>query len=194
MNYGYARVSSTKQFIAGNGLEEQKAKLRESGCEEIYDEQYTGKTIDRPILNKLLQKLQSGDTFTITKLDRFARSVTEGIEPIREMIARGITVKILNMGTLENTPVGNLLITMLMGFAEFERDLIMERTRAGREIARTKAGYREGRPPIPAIKINNALKLLDDGNTYKEVTAITGISKSTLIRAKNKRKARSVSY
>lgn len=194
MNYGYARVSSTKQYVAGNGLEEQIAKLEESGCEEICKEQFTGKTINRPVLKELLQKLQSGDIFTVTKLDRFARSVTEGIEPIREMIARGITVKILNMGTLENTPVGNLLITMLMGFAEFERDLIMERTRAGREIARTKAGYREGRPPIPAIKINNALKLLDDGNTYKEVTAITGISKSTLIRAKNKRKARCVSY
>lgn len=189
MNYGYARVSSPKQFIKGNGLEEQVAELERNGCEKIFKEQYTGITTERPELNKLFSILKSGDTFTVTKLDRFARSAMEGIKPIRELIEKGITIKILNMGTLDNTSMGKLMVTMLMGFAEFERDMIVERTKAGREIARTKAGYREGRPPIKQERIENALDLLANGKTYKEVTAATGISKSTLIRAKNKRMA-----
>lgn len=192
MIYGYARVSSPKQFIKGNGLEEQIAELEKNGCEKIFKEQYTGTTTDRPELKKLFDILKSGDTFTVTKLDRFARSAMEGIKPIRELIEKGVTVKILNMGTLNNTAMGKLMVTMLIGFAEFERDMIVERTQAGREIARTKAGYREGRPPIKQERIDNALELLENGKTYKEVIAATNISKSTLIRARNKRKANSV--
>lgn len=192
MIYGYARVSSPKQFIKGNGLEEQIAELKKNGCEKIFKEQYTGTTTDRPELTKLFDMLKSGDTFTVTKLDRFARSAMEGIKPIRELIEKGVTVKILNMGTLNNTAMGKLLVTMLIGFAEFERDMIVERTQAGREIAKTKAGYREGRPPIKQERIDHALELLENGKTYKEVIAATNISKSTLIRARNKRKAESV--
>lgn len=192
MIYGYARVSSPKQFIKGNGLEEQIAELEKNGCEKIFKEQYTGTTTDRPELKKLFDILKSGDTFTVTKLDRFARSAMEGIKPIRELIEKGVTVKILNMGTLNNTAMGKLMVTMLIGFAEFERDMIVERTQAGREIAKTKAGYREGRPPIKQERIDHALELLENGKTYKEVIAATNISKSTLIRARNKRKAESV--
>lgn len=189
MNYGYARVSSVKQFTEGNGLEEQVKELKANGCDVIYQEQCTGTTMKRPELQKLLSELKSGDTLTITKLDRFARTVSEGLKSIKELIDRGITVNVLNLGFLKTDSTGSLMLGILMVFAEFERNMIIERTQAGKAIARTKAGYREGRPPIKETIIHEALEMLDRGQTYKEVVEKMRISKSTLIRAKNKRKA-----
>ena len=122
-----------------------------------------------------------GDTLVVTKLDRLARNVSEGIELIQALFAKGVNVHILNIGLLENTAMGNFFITVLLAFAEFERTLIYERTYEGRLIARTKKGYREGRPRIPSDKIELALELKKT-RSYKEVERLTGISKSTLIR------------
>ena len=92
------------------------------------------------------------------------------------------------MGLIEDTPMGNLIITNLLAFAEFERAMIVERTQAGKEIAKQKDDFREGRPKKYGKKqIEHALSLLKE-HSYKEVEQITGISKSTLIRAKNKAK------
>lgn len=189
MIYGYARVSSKGQLRDGNGLEEQREKLLQAGCQEIVEEQYTGTTMNRPMFNELLGKLKADDTLIVTKLDRFARTAGDGSNIAKDLLNKGIKLHILNMGLIDSTPIGKLVLTCLLGFAEFERDMIVERTQAGKAIARTKAGFKEGRPTIKADKINNALDLLDNGKTYKEVVSITGISKSTLIRAMNKRKA-----
>ena len=189
MIYGYARVSSKGQLRDGNGLEEQREKLLQAGCQEIVEEQYTGTTMNRPMFNELLGKLKADDTLIVTKLDRFARTAGDGSNIAKDLLNKGIKLHILNMGLIDSTPIGKLVLTCLLGFAEFERDMIVERTQAGKAIARTKAGFKEGRPAIKADKINNALDLLDNGKTYKEVVSITGISKSTLIRAMNKRKA-----
>lgn len=189
MIYGYARVSSKGQVREGNGLEEQRAKLIQAGCQEILEEQYTGTTMHRPIFNALLEKLQPNDTLIVTKLDRFARTAGDGMNIAKALLTKGVNVHILNMGLINDTPMGKLVLNCLLGFAEFERDMIVERTQAGKAIARTKAGFREGRPPIKEDKIANALDLLESGKTYKEVSSITGISKSTLIRAKNKQRA-----
>lgn len=189
MIYGYARVSTLGQKKNGNSLEEQEKVLIENGCQEIVKESFTGKTVHRPELEKLLNKLQSGDTLIVTKLDRLARNVQEGIEVIKELFKRGIKVYVLNVGLLENTPMGNFFITTLLAVAELERSMIIERMQAGKEIARTKNGYREGKPPVPKEKVKHGLDLLQQGNTYKEVCNILGISKSTLIRAKRKVKA-----
>lgn len=189
MIYGYARVSSKGQLRGGNGLEEQKEKLINAGCQEILEEQYTGTTMNRPIFNTLLERLQPDDTLIVTKLDRFARTAGDGSTIAKDLLNRGVKLHILNMGLIDSTPIGKLVLTCLLGFAEFERDMIVERTQAGKAIARTKAGFREGRPPIKADKIKNAIELLENGKTYKDVVSITGISKSTLIRAMNKQKA-----
>ena len=113
-----------------------------------------------------------------------------GKDPVQllqqELTKLGVNAHIVSMC---NDSVSTLIRNILLSFAQFERDMIVERTQAGKAIARTKAGFKEGRPAIKADKINNALDLLDNGKTYKEVVSITGISKSTLIRAMNKRKA-----
>lgn len=121
----------------------------------------------------------------VTKLDRFARNVPEGIILIKQLFSQDVKVHILNIGLLENTYMGNFFLAVLLAVAELERNLIIERTQAGKEIARTKAGFREGRPPISPTKIKYALDLLKE-HSYKEVTEITGISKATLTRAKRK--------
>ena len=184
MIYGYARVSSKKQ-LHGNSLEEQRAALTANGAISITAEQYTGKTTSRPKLQALIASLRAEDTLMVTKLDRLARNVTEGIELIRELFARDIKVHVLNIGLLENTSMGNFFITTLLAVAELERSMIIERTQAGKEVARTKAGFREGRPPLPEKKLLYAMELLKT-HSYKEVTDITGISKATLWRAKKR--------
>lgn len=189
MVYGYARVSTIGQSRDGNSLEEQTAALTEYGCQEIVTEAFTGKTVERQAFTALLNKLQSGDTLVITKLDRFARSTIEGVQTVRELFARDIKVHILNIGLIENTLTGNLILTVFLAFAEFERGMILERTQNGKAVARMQPGYREGRPPkYKPTQIGHALELLDSSMTYRRVEELTGISKSTLIRARRKQK------
>ena len=185
MIYGYARVSTVGQSINGSSLEEQVAALTEYGCNQIITEAYTGKTVDRPQFTALLSKLQSGDTLVVTKLDRFARSTVEGVQTVRDLFARDVKVHILNIGLIENTLSGNLILTVFLAFAEFERGMILERTQNGKALAKMQPGFREGRPPkYKPAQINHALELLGSGLSYRQVENVTGISKSTLVRAK----------
>ena len=185
MIYGYSRVSTLGQ-VRGNSLAEQRAELKKNGCEVIIEEQYTGSTTARPKFEKLVkEQLQSGDTLIVTKLDRFARNVLEGIATIRELFDKGVRIHVLNVGLLENTSMGKFFIQTLLAVAELERSLIAERTAAGKEIARTRDGYKEGRPPVPRERITHAISLLDS-HTYKEVSSMTGLSVSTLTRYRRK--------
>ena len=190
MIYGYARVSTKGQQKNGNSLEDQNKKLKDAGCEVVFCDAYTGTKTDRPEFSKLLVTLKEGDTLTVTKLDRFARNAAEGIKTIQELVSRGVTVNILNMGRADNTPMGKLMVTVLLAIAEFERDMIVERTQTGKEIAREKGVRVDGRPN----KYNEqqrqlAIQLLQDGTSYNEVARMTGLSRSTLIRLMQKVKA-----
>lgn len=183
--YGYARISSKGQ-LDGNSLEHQERELRSNGATEIYKEQFTGTKIDRPVFNELLSILKEGDILIVTKLDRFARSMTQGSEAVKELIDKGIKVHILNIGIMDNTPASNLIRNIFFSFAEFERDMIVERTQEGKAIAKQRDDFREGRPnKFTKKQIEHALKLLEN-HSYKQVEELTGISKSTLIRAKKK--------
>lgn len=185
MIYGYARVSTAAQCRDGNSLEDQVAALGKYGCQEIVQEAFTGKTMDRPKFQSLLEVLQDGDTLVVCKLDRFARTAIEGVQVVRELFERGVKVHILNMGLVENTLTGNLILTVMLAFAEYERGMIVERTQTGRAIARQDPNFREGRPKkFTPEQIQLALSLLEQGKTYRQITTMTGISKSTLIRAK----------
>lgn len=163
VKYGYARVSTNGQARDGNSLQEQREKLIENGAVEIFEESCTGTTIDRPEFDKLLSLLKQGDTLIVTKLDRFARTAPDAANLIRGLVAKGIKVHILNMGIAENTPMGKLMVTMLLAFAEFERDMIVERTQAGKSIAKQKEGYREGRPRIETPDLEKFIKLQKEG-------------------------------
>ena len=193
---GYCRVS-TKGQLDGNSLEQQRVEILDkySGA-IIEEEQYSGKTNDRPIFNKVLEILGDGDLLVVTKLDRFCRNTVEGIDSINKLLAKGVSIHILNMGLIEDTPIGKLIVTQLLAFAEFERAMIIERTKLGKEVAKTKEGWKEGRPKAYTLKqLDNALSMLTVNGgkySYKEVEEITTISKSTLIRENNKRKAEGI--
>ena len=185
MIYGYMRVSTVGQ-VKGNSLEEQERVLRQNGAMVLFQDAFTGTKTSRPNFNKLMDILEEGDTLVITKLDRFARNTVEGINVVQHLLERGVRVNILNMGTVDNTPTGKLILTVMLGFAEFERDMIVQRTSEGKSIARTKNGWREGRPPEYDDDVAlEAVTLLQE-YTYREVEEMTGISKSTLQRLKKK--------
>ena len=143
--------------------------------------------MERPRFSALFQKLKSGDTLVVTKLDRFARTAIDGVSTVRELFERGVRVHILNMGLVENTLTGNLILTVMLAFAEYERGIIVERTQAGKAVARQDPNFREGRPKkyLPT-QLHHAIQLLESGKTYRQVEAMNGISKSTLIRARHR--------
>lgn len=191
--YGYGRVSTNFQSKNGNSLEAQEQRLKQEGCDELYFDTYTASTMDRPEFNKLINKMIEGDTLVVTKLDRLARNVREGIDVVQNLFKEGIKVHVLNIGLLENTSMGRFFIQTMLAVAELERNTIIERTTEGKMIARQKPDFKEGRPnKFSKKQIQHALELLEN-NSYKQVEQMTGISKSTLIRAKRKKLTETIS-
>lgn len=184
MVYGYARVS-TKQQIDGYGLSVQKKEiLAKYESAIIFEEQYTGAKLDRPIFTKLLKIMTSGDILVVSRLDRFARNTTEGIQVVEQLFKRNISIHILNIGLLEDTPMGRFFLTTMLAVAELERNMIIERTQHGKELAKQNKDYKEGRPrKYSDDKLIEAVLMLNE-LSYREVVELTGISKSTLIRTK----------
>lgn len=191
MKYGYARVSTYKQETEGNSLEAQKKSLQNAGAEIIISETFTGTKIERPEFSALIEKLQEGDTLIVSKLDRFARTAIEGATIIQELQKRGVTVHVLNMGIIDNTPTGKLTMMIFLAFAEFERDMIIERCQTGKQEAREQGRGHivdAGRPKkFNPDRVDYAMELLQT-KSYSQVSAITGISVSTLAREKRRRK------
>lgn len=188
---GYARVSTRKQ-LDGNSLEQQLGLITNRYPTAIVYEESKSSVKERKVFNKVIEALNEGDTLVVTTLDRFCRTVKEGLEIIDLLMDKGVRIHILNMGLIEDTPMGRLIVTNLLAFAEFERSMIVERTQTGKAIAKTKEGWKEGRPKLyTKEQLDNALSMLtvNGGNrSYKEVERLLGISKSTLIRENNKRK------
>lgn len=186
MIYGYSRVSTKSQAKDGNSLEAQEAALKAAGAKKIYSDAFTGTKSHRPELDKLIEVLQPGDTLIVTKLDRIARSAAQGTELIESLLQKGIIVHILNIGIMDSTPTGKLIRNILFSFAEFERDMIVERTQEGKAIAKQNPDFVEGRPKkYTRQQMTHALELLES-YSYKQVCQMTGISKSTLIREKRR--------
>lgn len=184
MIYGYGRVSTKGQAKDGNSLEAQERLLKEHGAEVIYMDSFTGTKMTRPEFDKLLEELKAGDTLVVAKLDRFARSVSQASGLITKLIDEGIRVDVCNLGILDNSSMSTLMRNILLSFAQFERDMIVERTQEGKAIARQNPDFREGRPKkFSNAQISHALELLNE-YSYKQVEQMTGISKSSLIRAR----------
>lgn len=180
MIYGYARVSTL-----GQELEVQSIALKEKGCSKIYSEKFTGTTSKRPQLESLLSTLQSGDTLVVTKLDRLARNTKEGITIIEDLLERGINVDVINMGIIQNTPVGRFVLQTMMAVAEMEREMIVERTQEGKRIAKAmNPNFKEGRPKaVTTSRYAKCMKLLES-HSVKEVSDIMNISERTIYRYK----------
>lgn len=180
MIYGYARVSTKGQDKYGNGLEVQEKQLRDNGAEVIYYESYTGTKKSRPELNKLMSVLTEGDTVVVCKLDRIARSTRDGLDIIEELLDKGVSINILNMGKFDNSPTGKLMRTVFFAFAEFERDMIVQRTLEGKEVCRENPDWREGRKRKDPPELKKFLEKQKEGSmTVDECCSAMNISRST---------------
>lgn len=185
--YGYARVSTPHQ-AEGYSLEAQEEALKAAGAQIIYKDTFTGKTTDRPELKRLLEELHGGDTLIVTKLDRLARSISQASAMLDELLERRVRIHVLNIGLIDNSPTNKLMRNMLLAFAEFERDMIIERTQEGKQIS----GNYGGRPQkFGKEQVAHAMELLKN-HSYTQVSEMTGISKSTLIRLHTVSKTSSV--
>ena len=168
MVYGYARVSTTGQARDGNSLEAQESALRQAGAERIYRDVFSGKTERRPQLNRLLKVIDYGDTLIITRLDRIARSLIQGVQLLETLSERGVIIEVLNMGTIDNTPTGKLIRNIMLSFSEFEHDMIVQRTQEGKAIARQNADFKDGRPKkYSIVQLDHALELLETHSTSR---------------------------
>ena len=184
---GYARVS-TKRQERGTSLDDQRAALQAEGCQEIYQDGYSGASMARPEFDRLCSEVQPGDTIVVTKMDRFARTETEAYDQVLGWVQNGVKVRVLNMGTIEDTEIGRLILHIMLSFAEFERDMIVSRCQGGRAYKRaTDPDYREGRKPgYSKAQLDHAVDLLHD-HSFSEVAAMTGMSRSTVTREARKR-------
>lgn len=184
MKLGYARVSTQDQ-----SLDLQIDALKAAGCDEIYCEKVSGMKDDRPELERLLAYARPGDTLVIYKLDRLGRSTKRLLELAEELDRRGIELVSIRDQIDTSTAVGKAMFRMLMVLAEMERDIIVERTRAGLEAARAR-GRKGGRPVKYGegnAKLAHALELYRaKEKTVPEIERITGVSKATLYRALKK--------
>jgi len=179
MIYGYARVSTRTQ-VSGTSLEDQTAKIKEAypDVAEIISEQYSGAK-SRPKFNELLGRLTEGDILVVCKLDRFCRTTKEGLEYIDQLVNKGVKIHILNMGLIENNPIGRLIITQLLAFAEFERAMITERMQGGRQYKRENdPTYKDGRKEV-AVDVERGRKLLAEGMSVSKMCKQLGISRAT---------------
>lgn len=187
MILGYARVSTRAQ-LSGTSLEDQRRALLAAGCDEIYEDASTGAALSRPGFDRLCAGARPGDTIVVTRLDRIARSETEAYNLVSGWVRSGVKVNVLNMGAIEDTEIGRLILHIMLSFAEFERDLIVSRTQGGRAYRRaTDPDYREGRKPkFTRAQLDHAMELLRE-HSFTEVARMTGISRSTVTREARKR-------
>lgn len=184
MVYGYTRVSGITQEKLGNSLEAQKTEiLTKYNDARIISDTQSGKNDIRGGLNFVLDNVKEGDILAVSKLDRLSRSIMDGPSIISKLLHRGVIVDILNLGLVDNSPNGKLMLNMLFTFAQFEREMIIQRTSEGRAIARTKPNYKEGRPLIDEKKLRPIINMINSGElSLRKAALIAGVSVSTIKR------------
>lgn len=176
MRYGYARVSTKDQR-----LDLQVEALERAGCDEIISEKASGARDDRPKLDSLLKRLKPGDALVVWKLDRLARSTNHLLRLSERFETDGVNLVSLHDHVDTSTPQGRFWFTMVAAMAELERDLTVERTKAGLEAARAR-GAKIGHPRTCGKQVETAVSLHEGGMTVKEACERTGISRQTYYR------------
>lgn len=176
--FGYGRVSTN-----GQDLSAQKDALEKYGCEKIYMEKESGAKSDRAELAKVLEHLREGDKLVVYKIDRLARSTFDLESIAKDLEERGITLVFIKENIDFSTPTGKMMFTMLGAIAQFERDIIKDRTTEGRERAIAK-GTHMGRPGQDEKAVKKALKLYNEresnGLSVNEIAKSTGVPRSTI--------------
>lgn len=180
MLVGYARTSTTEQEA---GLEAQRRDLDAAGCGKVFAE-HVSSVGERDRLKQALDFVREGDTLVITKIDRLARSTIHLWEIVRDLDAKGVGLRVLNLGgevVDTKSATGRLILTIFAGFAQFEREMMLERQREG--IAKAKAeGKYLGRKPTARAKSEEVLRLHREGKTPTEIAAAVGIGRGSVYR------------
>jgi len=176
--FGYARVSTN-----GQDLSAQDAELRSAGCAKVFKEKVSGAKTDRPELAKAIRQLEEGDVLLVTRLDRLARSTRDLLNVLDEIAKRGAGFRSLKDSWADTTSAhGRLMLTILGGLAEFERELIRARTGEGRKRAKAR-GVRFGRPrKLTPHQRQEALQRLHAGETMADVARSFAVDGSTISR------------
>ena len=183
MNVGYARTSTTDQIA---GFEAQLKELDTVGCEKIYSEQVSSVAI-RIQLQAAIEFIREGDVLVVTKIDRLARSVADLLAIIQKLEQKKVGLRILSLGMDTQTPTGKLMLTVLGGVAQFEREIMLERQREG--VAKAKAaGKYKGRKPISLDKQQQVLNLVSERISKAQVARQVGIGEATVYRILKKMK------
>ena len=174
---GYCRVSTTAQNMTA-----QLEVLNKAGCQEIFKEKVSGSSADRPELRKLLDYIRKGDTVTVTKLDRLARSTKDLLNIAEEIKKKGADFEVLNINLDTKSPTGQLMLTMLAAIAEFEKGIMLERQREGIDIAKEDGKYK-GRKPIEETKLQQVQTLVENGISVSKAVSEVGIGRRTYYKA-----------
>ncbi|MBV2143737.1 recombinase family protein [Falsochrobactrum sp. TDYN1] len=179
MLIGYARVSTDDQ-----DLRNQRDELQAAGCLRIFAEKITGTHAKRPELARMLDHLRAGDVVMVTRLDRLARSTRDLLDIAEQLQAKGAGLRSLAEPWADTTsPAGRMVLTVFAGIAEFERSLIVDRTRRGREAARKRGVQFGRRPALTPGQVKHARELLSNGRTANETAELLGVHRATLYRA-----------
>lgn len=183
MKVGYARTSTIEQIA---GIEAQVRDLKAAGCDEIHQE-HASAVKKRDGLEKALAFVRDGDTLIVTKLDRLARSLPDLFRIVEILKGKGVNLQILSMGIDTGTPNGKLMMNMMGAFAEFEREIMLERQKEG--IAKAKEeGKFKGRKPLPTEIKNQVLALLESGVSKAWVAKKMNLGEATIYRIINEDK------
>jgi len=182
MKIGYARISTREQV---ESLETQEKTLLASGCERVYKDIASGAKASRPGLHDALSYAREDDIILVTRLDRLGRTTLDTLRTIQELNLKKIRVQALDINLDTSTPAGRLVLKVIASLAEWERDLLIERTKEG--LAHARANNRVGRrpPKLDTAQKEAALNLLAGGMSQNQVAAAFGVSRPTIARLKS---------
>lgn len=185
MNVGYARVSTTRQ---GESLKTQREALVAAGCDakHVYADKISGAKWSRPELDKALAFMREGDTLVVTRLDRLGRNVRETILTMADLGERGINVQVLDPKLDTNDPMQRVVLHVMTSLAEWERNLLVTRTREGVDHARAEGRVAGPKPKLSSKQVRLARKAVAGGESVSSVARSLNVSRQTVYRALEK--------
>lgn len=182
--YGYMYDNRRTQLLAGRSIMEQHIRIGRMKCDYILCDMSDDLEGERKNLCYLRNTMGAGDILAVTRLEILGKNVQESIDIVRDLVSRGISVQIEEIGIIDNGISSDLFLKTVAAIQEFEKSILFQKAAARKEIVRTKNGYAEGRPRIPQETIDSALtKIKEENYSYKQAAKEYGISEATLYKA-----------